>query len=102
MQNIDRNNAHPHFHPHLTGNALRVYMRGYGISIGQVMGDESQKLAACLFKRAHFSAIYGILFLYFVLGSENMKYRSEFIAKLVFLSNTLGKIAILCCIFIKL
>ena len=25
------NNAHPHFHPDLTGNALRVYAWGYGI-----------------------------------------------------------------------
>ena len=25
------NNAHPDFHPDLTGNALHVYARGYGI-----------------------------------------------------------------------
>ena len=31
MQNMALNNAHPHFHPDLTGNALRVYARGYGI-----------------------------------------------------------------------
>ena len=30
MWNMALNNAHPHFHPNLTGNALRVYAQGYG------------------------------------------------------------------------
>ena len=29
--NMSCNNAHPHFHPDVTGNALRIYARGYGI-----------------------------------------------------------------------
>ena len=28
---MSRNNAHLHFHPDLTGNALRIYARGYSI-----------------------------------------------------------------------
>ncbi len=26
----------PHFHPDLTGNALHVYARGYGSTVGQI------------------------------------------------------------------
>ena len=49
MQNMSYNNAHPHFHPDLTGNALQVYARGYSITLIKFYNDYNSFIFAGIF-----------------------------------------------------